>query len=99
MPSSQAISLQQAEVGLLSAAKHSSSLRSRLGLAQEGSRHCLISMGPREPQEMAWQRRGFWAALGLACTPVVAECGIPSDSVGERAEGRGEDMLASAREG
>ena len=37
--------------------------------------------------------------LGLACTLAVAECGIPSDSVGERAEGRGEDMLTSAREG
>ena len=45
------------------------------------------------------QRRGFWVALGLACTLAMAECGIPSDSVGERAEGRGEDMLASAREG
>ena len=48
---------------------------------------------------MAWQRRGFWAALGLACMLAVVECGISSESVGERTEDRGEDVLTSAGEG
>ena len=61
-------------------------------------RRCLISPGPREPQEMARRRRGFWAASGLACTVAVAECGIPSDSVGERAEDRGEDAQDSVED-
>ena len=45
------------------------------------------------------RRRGFSAASGPACTLAVAECGIPSESVGERAEDRGEDTLASVGEG
>ena len=45
------------------------------------------------------QRRGLWAALGLACMLAVVECGIPLESVGERTEDRGEDVLASAGEG
>ena len=46
-----------------------------------------------------WQRRGLWAALGLACMLAVVEWGIPLESVGERTEDRGEDVLASAGEG
>ena len=42
------------------------------------------------------QRRGLGAASGLACMLAVVECGIPSESVGERTEDRGEDALASA---
>ena len=45
------------------------------------------------------RRRGFPAASGLACMLAVVECGIPSESVGERTEDRGEDALASAGEG
>ena len=45
------------------------------------------------------QRTGFPAASGLGCMLAVVECGIPSESVGERTEDRGEDVLASAGEG
>ena len=36
------------------------------------------------------QRRGSWVASGLACMLAVAECGIPLESVEERAEDRGQ---------
>ena len=45
------------------------------------------------------QRTGFLAASGLGCMLAVVECGILSESVGERTEDRGEDVLASAGEG
>ena len=45
------------------------------------------------------RRTGLSAALGLGCMLAVVECGILSESVGERTEDRGEDVLASAREG
>ena len=45
------------------------------------------------------RRRGLWVASGLACMLAVVECGISSESVGERTEDRGEDVLASAGEG
>ena len=45
------------------------------------------------------RRRGLWAASGLAYMLAVVECGISSESVGERTEDRGKDVLASAGEG
>ncbi len=83
MPSSCAISLRLADVGLLSVAKYCSSLASCSGLTRDRFRLCFTATAPptfKEEQEMARRRMGFSALSGI-----VAESGAMSDSVGESA--------------
>ena len=96
MPSCCAISFRLDEVGLLSAAKYSSSLTSCSGLTRDRLRRCLTGRpsGPtRAEHEIARRMIGFSALGG---TVAGGACGATSESVGDRAEERlGEDATDS----